>query len=98
VNVPDIQKLASLAVVPIPKGGRKLPNGRRTVVFVQNSNQQHSKSLTAPDENPAKQLVDWLRDNTFNLEDMDDLVVQALADLTSSDLPKGSFAPTRSQS
>jgi hypothetical protein len=37
----------------------------------------------------------FTRDNMFNPSDLDDLVVQALADLTSSDLPKGSFAPEK---
>jgi hypothetical protein len=56
-----------------PNERRKLPNGRRTVVDVQYSNQQHSKIIECPGGNPAKQLVDWLRDNTFNPADLDDL-------------------------
>jgi hypothetical protein len=40
--------------------------------------------------NDSKLLIGWLRDNKFNPIDLNDLVVQALPDLTSSDIPEGS--------
>jgi hypothetical protein len=96
------EALVNEVVSWLRKNGRRLPPIEdpsdlktccRCCTRLQSATLQISKSLSAPDENPAKQLVNWLRDNTFNPADLDDLVVQALADLTSSDLPKGSFAP-----